>query len=210
MIKNRKRLLLSLPILIIAVCTIVIIVGVFWFSSQNNPRFEGENVENVQKAEEIEKKPEPEPETTPKEKYVATKQELLDEVNRRRAEVGAAALQYSAALEQSAQAKCDDMITRSYWGHVDPDGKQGYQIAIDTLGLKGEYGENLSGNPIGYAGDMTAFGIFRSWFTSEPHKQVALSTKYTLTGFGLCGDTQKDVGENGQITHAAVEHFYGP
>ena len=134
--------------------------------------------------------------------HIATKQELLDEINKRRAEVGSPPLRHSQILEESAQQKCDDMVTRKYYAHADPDGKQGYQIAIDMNKIYGNYGENLIKRSLA---DHSAHYVFNDWFESQPHKDAALDARYTDTGFGICGSNA-----NLMSSMYFVEHFYSP
>lgn len=150
------------------------------------------------------KEPE-QPKKEPKVIPVATKEELLAEVNRRRAEVGVPALRYSPELEKSAQIKCDDMATREYFNHADPDGRQGIKIAVeDTLRLDGHYNENLLMRSVP---DDSAKSVFDSWDKSPSHREQMLSDKYTMTGFGICGDLTPNSYDNPTYF---VEHFYGP
>lgn len=133
---------------------------------------------------------------------VATKQELLDEVNRRRSEAGVAPLEYSPELEASAQQKCEDMVNRHYYDHIDPDGKQGYEIAMEKLGREGYFSENLNSR---LELDDSAQNVFDSWWTSTPHREAALDPRYILTGFGVCGDLEPSSKKDRTYF---VEHFY--
>ena len=188
--KNKMR---KLDIFAVVGATIVLFVagGTWWYMSSHEKPAEQQPapITKVVKPTETEKQ---KPEVK-----IATKQELLDEVNKRRAEVGIAALKYSAALGQSAQQKCDDMVSRDYFTHADPNGKRGITLAEDNLRMTGQYGENL------VAGiEPTAQSAFDQWFSSAPHKEAALEPRYTLTGFGICSP------EN--FKYYIVEHFYSP
>lgn len=159
--------------------------------------------EHNQKTEIVDEPPvevDPEPEVIP----IATKEELLVEVNKRRAEAGVAPLQYSPELERSAQAKCDDMVARNYYGHINPDGINGTQFAINATGWRGYFGENLLMQAVP---DDSAESAFDAWFSSQGHKDAALNEKYILTGFGICGDTTPNSYANPTYF---VEHFYSP
>ena len=145
------------------------------------------------------------PKKDPKVILVATKEELLAEVNRRRAEVGVPALRYSPELEKSAQIKCDDMVAKGYYNHADPDGRRGIKIAVeDTLRLEGHYNENLLMQSVP---DDSAKAVFDAWNDSATHREEMLSSKYTMTGFGICGDLTPNSYDNPTYF---VEHFYGP
>ena len=135
---------------------------------------------------------------------VATKEELLAEVNKRRAEAGVAPLQYSPELEATAQAKCDDMVTNNYYGHDRPNGEPWHQLMTSMTGWQGHFTENLM---MQSQIDDSAKAVFDGWNKSDAHREALLNTIYTLTGFGVCGDTAPNSAAN---TTYFVEHFYGP
>lgn len=138
-------------------------------------------------------------------KPVATKEELLAEVNRRRNDAGLNSLQYSAELDVSAQQKCNDMLNRHYYGHQDPDGKNGIQIAFESLGLTGNYSENLIHRALP---DDSAQSVFDEWFNSPSHRDAILDPSYILTGFGVCGKMENSVDDPYGGENYFVEHFY--
>lgn len=133
----------------------------------------------------------------------ATKrEELLAEINKRRAAIGVSPLELSPELEQSAQVKCDDMVERNYYEHVDPDGRGGLDIAQDSMSRIGYYAENLMKR---FMPDNSAESVFDGWFKSDPHRRAALDPKYTHTGFGVCGDFESTTSTNAAYF---VEHFF--
>ena len=140
----------------------------------------------------------------PKISPVATKDELLAEINRRREEAGVEPLEYSAELEKSAQQKCDDMVENEYFGHQDLNGEQGDEIASKVTGWYGTFGENLQQRA---RINDSATAIFDRWFESDPHKEASLDPSYTKTGFGICGAVES---ENYVDLIYIVEHFYAP
>src|SRR4051794_33523320 len=48
--------------------------------------------------------------------------QLWTGTNEQRANAGIAALSLNPKLNQSAKAKCDDMVAKNYWSHNDPSG----------------------------------------------------------------------------------------
>ena len=133
-------------------------------------------------------------ESEPQQKQELTRESLLAEVNKRRTEAGVAPLQMDERLNQSAQAKCDDMVVNSYYDHVSPiDGSRGYDRAHGILQADGKYSENL----LRQLPDTSSKDIFDAWFKSAPHKESALNVAYAITGFGICGKT------------LIVQHFFG-
>lgn len=107
----------------------------------------------------------------------ATAQELLTLVNAERTKVGAKPLVMDERLNQSAQAKAQDMLTRNYFGHNDPEGNRA------TSSIYGCYmpGENLTQNI--YVNDSHT--AVAAWIRSKPHYEAMVSTRYELTGFGI-------------------------
>lgn len=190
-----KSICISLSII---VAIVAVVVGALLLSQYFSWKSESET------ATEPAREPE-QPKEEPKVIPVATKEELLAEVNRRRAEVGVPALRYSPELEKSAQIKCDDMVAREYYDHADPDGRRGIKIAVeDTLRLEGHYNENLLMQSVP---DDSAKAVFDAWNDSATHREEMLSSKYAMTGFGICGDLTPNSYDNPTYF---VEHFYGP
>lgn len=129
----------------------------------------------------------------------ATREELFTLVNTERAKVGVAPLTMDERLNQSAQWMADDMATRDYYAHKDPQtGKDvGTDKAFELTGLTcSSVGENQNKG----AGQFsTAQAQIDNWFTSESHKNALLDSKYSLTGLGIA--TTKE-GET-----LVVQHF---
>jgi uncharacterized protein YkwD len=121
---------------------------------------------------------------------IATNATLLAAVNAERAKYGAPALVENPKLDQSAQAKACDEYDNHYFGHVDSNGKHGYQLAEEMLGLPGHYSENIT-QPT----PVTTTQSMHNWNTSLAHHKAMINSSYSLTGFGVCGNQ-------------VVEHFY--
>lgn len=107
------------------------------------------------------------------------RQELLALTNAERAKVGVAPLVESELLDESAQAKADDMEANKYYGHVSPiTGKHGYTY-IDDVGVRCVFrSENITA-------DTTSQGAIDDWLGSPKHKDALLDNKNDLTGFGI-------------------------
>lgn len=127
----------------------------------------------------------------------ATKEELLRLVNEERAKNGVTPLQMDERLNQSAQAKCDDMDANNYIAHSNPaTGKHGYEYVKDFYpDAKGKVSENIQG--VDYNLVKTSNDIVFAWVASTSHHEAMINKLYTFTGFGICKT-------------AAVEHFYAP
>lgn len=113
-------------------------------------------------------------------------QELLELVNKERAKVGVAPLKLDLRLNKTAQMKADDMVKNHYYNHVNPKtGKHGYQYILDNYPtLCREASENLV---FGTNKDTTSKLVVDAWVGSPKHYKAMVSSKYTLTGFGISG-----------------------
>jgi uncharacterized protein YkwD len=105
--------------------------------------------------------------------------QVFDLVNAERAKVGAKALVLSDAINKCAQFRSQDMATRNYFSHTDPDGhdpfywlKQ-YGISYRTAG------ENIA------MGQTSAASVMSGWMNSSGHKANILNTSYGKIGIGV-------------------------
>lgn len=128
-----------------------------------------------------------------------TRSGLLSATNSQRTNNGAAALSLNSKLNSAAQSKANDMVSRDYWSHATPDGKQPW-IFFTAAGY--DYlaaGENLA---YGYPdSNSTVVG----WMNSPPHKSNLISSNYTEVGFGIANSP--DFVNNGPQT--VVVAMYG-
>ena len=104
-----------------------------------------------------------------------------------------APLAFNPKLIQAARAHSQDMITRNFFGHVNPDGKDPTARAA-ALGYDTGVGENIDGG-----GASTEADIFQSHFglmvdydnidTTNPlgHRLNILNSSYTEIGIGVVG-----------------------
>jgi uncharacterized protein YkwD len=119
--------------------------------------------------------------------------ELWQLTNAERTKAGLAPLVLDAKLNQSASAKCSDMVATG-WGHVDPQGRHGYHFIQEVFPDATKYGENLAEQ---YNVDSD---IMTAWMNSPPHKAAILDPAYTDIGFGVC---------NAKGIEYTVQHFAG-
>lgn len=104
---------------------------------------------------------------------------LLSATNAQRSANGVSSLTENSKLNAAAQAKANDMVTRDYWSHQTPDGKQPW-VFITNAGYQYlSAGENLA------YGFMTSSGTVTGWMNSPPHKANLLSVNFTEVGFGI-------------------------
>ena len=104
---------------------------------------------------------------------------LLESTNSQRVANGQAALSLNNQLISAAQAKADDMVSRNYWSHNTPDGKEPW-IFFDSAGYKYlKAGENLA------YGFLTSDATVNGWMNSPSHKANLLDAAFVEVGFGF-------------------------
>lgn len=116
--------------------------------------------------------------TAPSKPTPPTVDELLRLVNEERAKVGVAPLVIDPLLNQSAQMKSDDMALNNYFGHVDANGKHGWDYINDVNKRCTSASENI-------VGVATATGAIDWWMGSDSHRLALQDPKYESTGIGI-------------------------
>lgn len=107
--------------------------------------------------------------------------ELLKLTNEERAKAGVEPLVLDTTLNQSAQAKAEDMVTNNYFDHVNPvTGKS--LVDLKNNSNCSYVGENIS--PTNWA--TAVIGSFMG--SKLGHREALLDTKYDSVGFGIAGD----------------------
>lgn len=105
-------------------------------------------------------------------------QQMIDEINKERANVGLAPLKVDLRLVGVAQVKANDMKTNGYFSHTSPT----YGSPYDMMKMAGiQYysaGENIARN-ISVDAAMSAF------MSSSGHKANILNANYTHVGVGI-------------------------
>jgi uncharacterized protein YkwD len=111
-------------------------------------------------------------------------------VNRDRQLNGLPPLVEDPLLSQAAQQHTQDMLTRHYFAHVNPDGKTPTDRFVQ-LGGKGGVGENIA-HQTGALGMRLNYGLLerlqKGWMYSEGHRQNLLKRYYTRFGYGIVVD----------------------
>lgn len=106
--------------------------------------------------------------------------DLLDATNAIRTKNNLPAFSMNAKLNESAKAKCDDMVTRNYWDHKDPNGQDPYHFFTEAGVKYAKAGENLA---YGYT---NAQQTLTGWMNSQSHKDNLLDSEFTQVGFAVC------------------------
>jgi uncharacterized protein YkwD len=103
--------------------------------------------------------------------------QMVDAVDDARAEAGCPALRVDPRLTLASREHSEDMRERSYYSHVNPDGKGPEERAADE-GYTAPVGENLS------QGVRSAQQVVRSWEDGGDERDRLLDCSYTSVGVG--------------------------
>jgi len=108
---------------------------------------------------------------------------LLSETNSERTSNGVAGLNLNSLLNNAAQTKANDMVTRDYWSHITPDGNQPWHFIVGAGYQYTAAGENLA------YGFGTSADTVTGWMNSPPHRENLLNSAFTDVGFGFANST---------------------
>jgi len=114
--------------------------------------------------------------------FEALEQELLDEVNRVRAERHLISLTRSTAIDAVARAHSLDMARRSYLAHETPEGRN----PLDRLEAGQVDGFTLAAENIGSTDRPNPTReIISHWIQSPVHRQNLYAPPFNTTGIGI-------------------------
>ena len=109
----------------------------------------------------------------------AVRQEMLERVNTLRREAGRPPLTLEPRLTTAAQGHADDMLTRTYYSHVTPEGTPPRQRVL-AAGYSGEIvGENIA------AGQTSVELAVDAWMHSTEHRRNILDPRFQEIGIGM-------------------------
>ena len=110
-----------------------------------------------------------------------TMNEVLELVNKARADAGLAALELDPALCGAAQVRAKECV--GTFSHTRPDGTK-YKTAISEAGVDSSYtGKNVA------TGHTSARQVVDAWLRSEGHRANILNEKFTKLGVGFSPNT---------------------
>jgi uncharacterized protein YkwD len=104
---------------------------------------------------------------------------MFDALNAYRIENGLNPLSYSRRLELSGDAQVEDLYTRSFFAHVNPDGENPGDRALDVGFCHKYVGENIA------AGQISVAAVMQAWKNSPDHNENMLEPKYAYVGMGF-------------------------
>jgi len=108
--------------------------------------------------------------------------EFQNLVNEHRKSVGCSALIEHKGLNILAQKHSEDMKTRNFFSHTNPDGKSPFDRMKDAGISYQSSGENIA------KGQSTAEQVLNSWLNSSGHKANIENCNYTHHGIGYVGE----------------------
>jgi len=119
--------------------------------------------------------------------------------NEARAENSAHSLSLNPLLSEAAKKKAEDMATRGYFSHTDPDGRLPWYW-LNTVGYKYSYaGENLAVN------FLDSEDVSSAWMQSLSHRANIVKKEFTEMGIGVATGTF-----NGVESVFVVQFFGAP
>ncbi|MFD8787506.1 sigma-70 family RNA polymerase sigma factor [Kitasatospora sp. NPDC059599] len=105
--------------------------------------------------------------------------QLVDLINAERAKAGCAPLRIDPRLHTAAQKHADDMATRGFFDHVNPDGVRA-DARITAAGYRwSQWGENLD------RGTASPATVFTHWMDGGIHQSNMLDCGFKDIGVGL-------------------------
>jgi hypothetical protein len=117
---------------------------------------------------------------------------LLEATNAQRSEAGVTTLSTDEQLNQAAQAKAEDMVTRNYWSHQTPEGSEPWTFILNT-----DYDYLKAGENLAFGFDSSTDTV-TGWMTSQTHRANLLDSDYQEVGFGLANS--KNFNKTGPAT----------
>jgi uncharacterized protein YkwD len=112
-------------------------------------------------------------------------------INTVRANNGLGALQANISLTDISRSRSSDMMSRNYFSHYTPDGKNVFNIIRDC-GIKfSAAGENLAQSMPADIGTAEAF--LDAWMKSSTHAANILQAKFGMIGVGMVDNGDRRV-----------------
>jgi len=103
-------------------------------------------------------------------------QEFLQLVNAKRRSVGCPELKWDNQLALAALKHSRDMVSRNFFGHTNPDGKNPFERLQESKVVFSAAAENIA------FGLKTGQQAFETWFRSPEHRKNMLNCRFTRHG----------------------------
>jgi uncharacterized protein YkwD len=111
---------------------------------------------------------------------------MVSALNLDRTSHGLVPVRVDARLMTIARARSDDMVAKSYFSHVQPDGRNVFDILTAQHIAWYNAGEIIAWNA--YPMDSTVAAANYQWKNSPGHYAIVMSTSYNYVGVGLAVD----------------------
>lgn len=108
--------------------------------------------------------------------------EMFEQLNDYRARHGLEPLIYSVKLEETADLHVMDLWQRGFFAHINPDGQNPGDRALEAGFCHKYVGENLA------AGQNTVDRAMQAWINSPSHNENMLEPDYVYVGMGYSVD----------------------
>lgn len=109
----------------------------------------------------------------------AVRQEMLERVNTVRRGIGLKPVALDPRLTAAAQAHAQDMLARSYYNHVSPEGRTARQRVQAAGYIADVTAENIA------AGQTSVEDALGAWLHSSDHRRNLLDPRFTHLGIGM-------------------------
>lgn len=111
---------------------------------------------------------------------------MVTALNADRTALGLIPVRVDARLMAIARARSADMVAKDYFSHVQPDGRNVFDIISANRITWYNAGENIAWN--NYPTDSTVSAANRQWMNSPGHHAIIVSKDYNYVGVGLAVD----------------------
>ncbi len=108
---------------------------------------------------------------------------MFDLINAARAEQGISPLSLNGTLNALACSRCNDMLSRNYFSHTTPEGKNVYTILQENGIGYSSAGENIANSSP--ASSASAELHFNIWINSSTHRDNILNGGFSQIGIGF-------------------------
>lgn len=115
--------------------------------------------------------------------FTGLEAQILSLINSTRASHGLSSLSSNQMLTDLARMRSSDMVSRNYFSHYSPDGRNIKHLFADYGVAYSNFGENLgNATPASYGSPK---GFLNAWMNSPSHRDNMLKSNYTLIGVGV-------------------------
>lgn len=108
--------------------------------------------------------------------------EFVKLVNAKRLSAGCQKLRWDDRIAAIAQDHSQEMVSRNFFNHTDPDGKNSFERLKESDLPFSAAAENIA------LGPRTGKEVYDTWLKSPEHRRNMLTCRYTRHGVGRAGN----------------------